>query len=325
MGAFAQILVLLAFMAAGALIHRVRLSPPAKMTDRLIKMVLWVLLLVMGFRLGNARELRDRLGEIGLLAVGTALATLAGTIAAICAAYSLLDAMRTRRGGHRAGAPGARPDGGSGPVTDGSPRLGWEHFKGPSVLLVVVIVGFVTGLALPELALDYGSVTGWVLNALLFMIGLQFAQSGISLRSAFVRADTALVPIATMVGSLAGGLVVAAAFSISAGKALSLAAGFGWYSLSGVLLSDLGDPVLGSAAFLANMARESMALLLIPLLSRSKRPYTAVGAGGATAMDVTLPLIEQCLGPDSVPVSFTSGAILSLLVPVLVPLFYGLG
>ena len=325
MGAFAQILILLAFMAAGALVHRVRLSPPARVTDLLIKLVLWALLFVMGFRLGNARELRDRLGEIGLLAGGTAVASLAGTIAAIRAAYALLDALRARRFGHRAGVSGARPEGGSGPAAGGSPRLGWEHFKGPSVLLVVVIVGFVAGLALPELALDYGSVTGWVLNALLFMIGLQFAQSGISLRSAFVRADTALVPIATMLGSLTGGLAIAAAFSISAGKALALAAGFGWYSLSGVLISDLGDPALGSAAFLANMARESLALLLIPILSRSKRPYTAVGAGGATAMDVTLPLVEQCLGPDSVPVSFTSGAILSLLVPVLVPLFYGLG
>ncbi|MBP7264732.1 MAG: LysO family transporter, partial [Spirochaetia bacterium] len=67
------------------------------------------------------------------------------------------------------------------------------------------------------------------------------------------------------------------------------------------------------------------ALLLIPVLAASKRPYTAIGAGGATAMDVTLPLIEQCAGPDSVPVSFASGATLSLLVPVLVPLFYRLG
>jgi len=42
-------------------------------------------------------------------------------------------------------------------------------------------------------------------------------------------------------------------------------------------------------------------------------------------MDVTLPLIEQCIGPDAVPVSFTSGAVLSMLVPFLVPLFYAMG
>jgi len=189
-------------------------------------------------------------------------------------------------------------------------------------LLSVVVIGFIAGLVSPEAAFDYSRVTGWVLNALLFMIGLQFAQSNLSLKSAFMRVETVLVPAATIVGTLAGGLVVAAVFRLSVGKGLALSAGFGWYTLSGVLISDLGDPALGSAAFLANMARESMAFILIPLLSATRRPYAAIGVAGATAMDVTLPIVEQCLGPDSVPVSFTSGAILSLLVPILVPFFY---
>ncbi|OHD27516.1 MAG: hypothetical protein A2Y38_07305 [Spirochaetes bacterium GWB1_59_5] len=315
MDALLQILVLLAFMAGGAALHLVKLSPKPKITDLLIKAVLWALLFVMGFRLGNARELRDRLGEIGLLAVGTAVASIAGTILMIWAGYALFDAVRGRHSGGKANATvvAARID------------IDWKHFKGPAVLLAVVIIGFMVGAIAPEVALDYGLVTGWVLNALLFMIGLQFAQSGISLKSAFVRADTAIVPVATLLGTLSGGLAVAAAFGLSAGKGLALSAGFGWYSLAGVLISDLGDPALGSAAFLANIVRESLALVLIPVLAATKRPYAAIGVAGATAMDVTLPLVEQCLGPDSVPVSFTSGAILSLLVPVLVPLFYGLG
>ena len=192
------------------------------------------------------------------------------------------------------------------------------------MLLGIVLIGFLSGMAAPGAAFDYSLVTGWVLDALLFMIGLQFAQSGLSLKAAFVRIDTIIVPAATILGTLAGGLIVAAVFRLSAGKGLALSAGFGWYTLSGVLISDLGDPVLGSAAFLANMARESIAFILIPVLAMTRRPYAAIACGGATAMDVTLPLLEQCLGPDSVPVSFTSGAILSLLVPVLVPLFYGL-
>lgn len=319
MEALKQILVLLAFMAAGAIVHLIRLSPKPRVSDALIKAVLWALLFVMGFRLGNARDLRSQLGEIGLLAVGTAVAAIAGTVVSIWMAYALLDAIR----GKLAFKGGA----GSGGAAVRAMRAGvdWKHFRGPAVLLAVVAAGFVIGMAAPEAAVDYGRVTGWVLNALLFMIGLQFAQSGISLRSAFVRAETAVVPVATVAGTLAGGLAVAAVSGLSAGKALALSAGFGWYSLAGVLISDLGDPALGSAAFLANMVRESLALVLIPLLAATRRPYAAVGVAGATAMDVTLPLVEQCLGPDSVPVSFTSGAILSLLVPVLVPLFYGLG
>jgi uncharacterized membrane protein YbjE (DUF340 family) len=316
MESFIQIAVLLGFMVAGAVVYLLKLAPPPKITDLLIKIVLWSLLFVMGFRLGNERALRSRLGEIGLLGLGTAVASLAGTMLAIWAAYALYDAVRFRRS--------VRPEK---KAVHGVAGQGFSpaHFKGPGILLGVVLLGFLAGMAAPGAAFDYGLVTGWVLNALLFMIGLQFAQSGLSLKAAFVRIDTILVPVATLVGTLSGGLVVAAVFGLTAGKGLALSAGFGWYTLSGVLIADLGDPVLGSAAFLANMARESLAFILIPVLAMTRRPYAAIGVGGATAMDVTLPLIEQCLGPDSVPVSFTSGAILSLLVPVLVPLFYGLG
>jgi len=324
---FIQILMLLGFMVAGAVVCKLRLSPPPRVTDIVIKVVLWALLFVMGFRLGNVRELHSRLGEIGLLGIGTAVASLSGTILAIWLAYAALDALKARRAGKRNGAGDDGRDGKARIVAESGARagLGWSHFRGPFILLGVVVIGFAAGLLSREAAFDYSKVTSWVLDALLFMIGLQFAQSNLSLKAAFVRVETVLVPAATLVGTLAGGLLVAAVFRLSAGKGLALSAGFGWYTLSGVLISDLGGPALGSASFLANMARESMAFILIPLLSATKRPYAAIGVAGATAMDVTLPIVEQCLGPDSVPVSFTSGAILSLLVPVLVPLFYGLG
>ncbi|HOT58944.1 MAG TPA: lysine exporter LysO family protein [Spirochaetales bacterium] len=113
-------------------------------------------------------------------------------------------------------------------------------------------------------------------------------------------------------------------FRIGAGKGLALSCGFGWYSLSGVLITSMGDELLGMTAFIANMARETLALLLIPILAHTRIPYTAIGVGGATAMDVTLPLIEKSLGVDAVPVSFASGVVLSMLVPVLVPFFFKL-
>ncbi len=324
MDAFIQILVLVAFMAAGALCHCLRLSTPPALSDRIIKLVLFALLFVMGFRLGNARELFSRIGEIGLLAAATAAFAVAGTVIAIFLSYAALDTLRSRRKCGLANPAAVSEESVVAVPSAGAP--GWGHFKGPAILLAFVVIGTALGVALPEFrSINYGSVTGWVLNALLFMVGMQFAQSGLSLKSAFARADTALVPAATVAGSLLGGLAVAALFGISAGKGLALAAGFGWYSLSGVLIADLGDPLLGSAAFLANLLREALALLLIPLLGASKRPFSAIGVGGATAMDVTLPLIEQCAGPAAVPISFASGAMLSLLVPVLVPLFYQLG
>jgi uncharacterized membrane protein YbjE (DUF340 family) len=193
-------------------------------------------------------------------------------------------------------------------------------------LLLVVVAAFVAGLALPAIPfLSSGSLTTWTLYALLTFIGMQMAANEVNLGAMLLRPVTLIAPMGTIIGSLAGSLVVGAFFGLGTGKALALGAGFGWYSLSGVLITDLGDPLLGSAAFLANMLRETIALLAIPFLASSGRAELAIGAGGATSMDVTLPLIERCAGPESVPLSIAHGLALSLLVPVLVPIFYRLG
>ena len=354
-----QILALAAFLSGGAILARLRLAPPARLVDRLIKLVLWALLFVMGFRIGNDRAIAARLGEIGLLALASAALSVAGTVAAVLAGYALIGLWRGPKGGARRAAKEGAAEGAiaaatpipaasvasaaavrdvatptptasiaisaAGRSAPGSSPGRLERFKAPALLLGIVVLGFFAGLALPAAGFDFSKATGATLNALLFLIGAQFVQSGVSLKGAFLKPETLMTPLATALGSLAGGLLLVPLFGLSAGKALSLSAGFGWYSLSGVLIADLGDGALGSAAFLANMARESIAFLAIPLLARGRFPSLAIGVGGATAMDVTLPLVEQCAGPEAVPASFASGALLSLSVPLLVPLFFKLG
>ena len=313
-----QILVLVGFLVAGALLVKIRFVPAPRVTDILIKASLWGLLFVMGFRTGNDPAVASRIGQIGLLAGATALLSVLGTLAAVICGYAVLNVLRVS--GAR---PVSRPENPREPV--GVEKRSRRQLKSSLVLLAVVAVGGLTGAFAPRLSgVNLVGVTGWVLNALLFFIGMQFAQAGISLKAAFLRPETLMVPLATAIGSIAAGLLLVPLFKLAAGPAMALSAGFGWYSLAGVLISNLGDPALGSAAFLANLFRESLALLTIPFLARTRWPYMAIGVGGATSMDVTLPLIEQCVGPECVPVSFANGALLSLSVPILVPFLYSL-
>jgi len=60
--------------------------------------------------------------------------------------------------------------------------------------------------------------------------------------------------------------------------------------------------------------------LLIPLIARTAGRLAAVAPGGATAMDVTLPIISQSTDAQTTLVAFYSGTVLSALVPVVVPL-----
>jgi Predicted membrane protein len=321
-----QILVLLAFLFGCALAASIRLAPKPRVVEVSITAALWLLLFSMGFRIGNNPELVHSIGTIGLLGFASAVFTIAGS----CIAVVLVSHFAPAVGSVRKIGTAAQKENGfsaasSGPADSefvvGASYSVLARLKPPAILLSVVVAGFIAGIALPRLAFDPGLITEWTLNALLFLIGMQFRQSQVPLASMLRSPAVVALPLATAVGSMAAGLLLVPFFSLRVGKALALASGFGWYSLSGVLISNLGDPVLGSSAFLANMIRESLGLILIPVLGQTRVPTMAISVAGATSMDVSLPLIEQTLGPEAVPLSFISGAFLSALVPVLVPLF----
>ncbi len=100
----------------------------------------------------------------------------------------------------------------------------------------------------------------------------------------------------------------------------AMASGFGWYSLSGILLTESFGPVIGSAAFFNDLARELIAIMLIPGSVRRSRS-TALGLCGATSMDFTLPVLQRSGGLEMVPAAIVHGFILSLLVPILMAFF----
>ena len=101
---------------------------------------------------------------------------------------------------------------------------------------------------------------------------------------------------------------------------LAMASGFGWYSLSGILLTESFGPVIGSAAFFNDLCRELLAIMLIPGLIRRSRS-TALGLCGATSMDFTLPVLQRSGGVEIVPAAIVHGFLLSLLVPILIAFF----
>ncbi|MBB3189500.1 uncharacterized membrane protein YbjE (DUF340 family) [Halomonas cerina] len=75
--------------------------------------------------------------------------------------------------------------------------------------------------------------------------------------------------------------------------------------------------MLGGIAFLNDLTRELVAFVLIPLVIR-RHAALAIGYGGATAMDFTLPVIQQHGGVACVPIAVVSGFLLSLLSPPLI-------
>lgn len=335
MSTIISLLLLLVFLAGGFFVARFGLLRFTPIAGIAFSLALYLLLFSMGLRLGQSRDVLANLSLVGALAISCTLFACAGTVllhVLFIPVYRRLDRVGIR--GDVKADDGAVPvsgaESGSAGSTlslTGSRRLSllFYNLRKPFLLLVLVVLGTAVGYLLPEIAvIRDGSISTVFLYILLFIIGLQMADSGHDLARFFTRPSLLVVPLVTIVGTLAGSLGTLAFDGMTPGRSFALASGFGWYSLSGVLIANLGDPMLGAASFLSNLLRETLAFLAVPLLRLTGRPESGIGVAGATSMDVTLPVIGDAWGPSSIPLSVAHGVILSLLVPFLVPLFMSL-
>ncbi len=184
----------------------------------------------------------------------------------------------------------------------------------------VVIIGFVVGLSGLAFLQHASEASEYTLIFLLFLIGIQLRNNGMTLKQIVLNRRGMIVAVVVLVSSLAGGVINAFVLDLPLKTGLAMASGFGWYSLSGILLTESYGPVIGSAAFFNDLGRELIAIMLIPALVRRSRS-TALGLCGATSMDFTLPVLQRTGGLEMVPAAIVHGFVLSLLVPILMAFF----
>ena len=184
----------------------------------------------------------------------------------------------------------------------------------------VVFIGFMIGLSGISFLQHATEASEYTLIFLLFLIGIQLRNNGMTLRQIVLNRRGMIVAVVVMVSSLLGGVINAFILDLPLKTGLAMASGFGWYSLSGILMTESFGPVIGSAAFFNDLSRELLAIMLIPGLVRRSRS-TALGLCGATSMDFTLPVLQRSGGVEIVPAAIVHGFVLSLLVPVLIALF----
>ncbi len=194
-------------------------------------------------------------------------------------------------------------------------------------MTAIAIASVLGGMALGYLFLDPNildtldtlvTVALWIL---LFGIGLDLGRtSGLAERLRGLGWTILAVPLAVALGSILGTALVAGWLGLTMREGAAVGAGFGWYSLSAVIISQNYDVALGAVAFLSNVFRELIAIVCIPLVAAKIGHLAAVAPGGATTMDVTLPLVAKSTSKDVTMAAFVSGMMLSGLVPILVPL-----
>nr|WP_299242224.1 lysine exporter LysO family protein [uncultured Halomonas sp.] len=273
--------------------------------NRGVNLSVYVILGLMGISLTGLENLGEQLTRMG----GQALLLFAIITPVNLAALWWL----SRRSRLRAGTS---------PVIKDAPTSKLAAMAGSLALAGVVALGVVVGVVLGKLgwtsvAALAEQLAEWVLYVLLALIGCQLRNSGMSLKQILLNRHGLAIAVTVAASSLVAGLLAAPLLDLRWNEGLAMAAGFGWYSLSGILIGDQLGPVLGGAAFFNDLARELLAFLLIPLVIHRAAPL-AIGYGGATSMDFTLPVIQQHGGIACVPIAVVSGFILSLLSPPLI-------
>ena len=141
--------------------------------------------------------------------------------------------------------------------------------RGSLIIVGFFVLGIVCGVMhwLPDLN-AWGNVSFWTLCALLFCVGVTVGNNTALLKS-FRQLDPRLMllPLMTIVGTLSATAIAAMALpGRSLTDCLAVGSGFGYYSLSSILITQYRGPELGTVALLANIIREVITLLGAPLM-----------------------------------------------------------
>lgn len=296
---FSGLLIILVPLIAGYLIP-LRSRPALRLINRLLSWIVYVILFFMGISLAFLDNLSSNLLAILHYSAVSIVVIL------LCNIIALLWLERT---------------------------LPWQHNhhqeKLPSRIAMaleslqlcgVVLLGFLLGLTGWPILQHATEASEYTLIFLLFLIGIQLRNNGMTLKQIVLNRRGMIVAVVVAVSSLAGGVINAFILDLPLKTGLAMASGFGWYSLSGILLTESFGPVIGSAAFFNDLARELIAIMLIPGMVLRHRS-TALGLCGATSMDFTLPVLQRSGGVEIVPAAIVHGFILSLLVPLLMAFF----
>lgn len=198
---------------------------------------------------------------------------------------------------------------------------------------LIVILCFGSGICLGmtcgyQIADMIQSLPTYLLYALILQVGLNIGANGelgILIRN--ISPTTILLPLFTIAGTLIA--TTLASFLLadwSAPDCMAVGCGFGYYSLSSLLITQLKEPAvgieiaaqLGAIALLANIIREVTALIGAPWFMKFFGKFAPVAAAGSPSMDVCLPTIMRYSGKGIVPIALIHGVVLDLSVPVLI-------
>lgn len=306
-------------------------------TGKVQTAALMVMVLLMGTRMGANEEVIENISTIGLSAFLMTVLMMGFSVLGI---FLVRQFFRIDRYGRLKEKTNHQKEGEIA-ETEEAPTV--ETVKeetektAPNMMTVIIVIAVMLGMAVGYFAIrpmfagrmdvfDQAAGLGIKIGLclLLLFVGLDLGIEGTVVEN-FRRVGLRIFafPAAVVVGTLLGAALCAIFVDLSLRECLAIGAGFGWYTLAPGIIMEHGYVTASAVSFLHNVMRELFSIILIPIVAKKIGYIETTGMPGAAAMDVCLPIVEKATRSDIAVYSFVSGVILSILVPVLVPLIIG--
>ena len=301
-----------------------------------ITYTIWLLLFFFGLQVGANELVVSNLDVLGLKALAIAAA---GSLGSCIAAWMLCRTV-FKRGGLPKEQKESVPTEECPILVDGVDERAPQKKSVLEILAGFIVVAFfalgcVCGwLGFIPMALSDGDASMYVLYFLMIQVGMSIgSDKKLKEILASLRPKLMLLPLGTIVGTLLA-VAVTSLFlqGIRFQDSLAVGAGFGYYSLSSVLITQIKEAQvgvtaaaqLGTIALMANIMREVITLLFAPVIYKLFGKLAPISVGGATSMDSTLPVITNVCGKEMVFISIFHGVLVDFSVPFLVTFFASL-
>ncbi len=296
---FSGLLIILLPLIAGYLIP-LRHESALKLINRFLSWIVYVILFFMGISLAFLDNLATNLLSILHYSAVTVVVILLCNIAAL---FWLERTIPWKNHHHQEKLPSRI-------------AMALESLK----LCGVVVLGFLLGLTGWAFLQHATEASEYTLIFLLFLIGIQLRNNGMTLKQIVLNRRGMMVAVIVVASSLAGGVINAFILDLPLKTSLAMASGFGWYSLSGILLTESFGPVIGSAAFFNDSGARADSHHADPRPGKPQPLYCAGPVRGH--LNGLYPAGVTALGrAGDGPAAIVHGFILSLLVPILMAFF----
>ena len=289
--------------------------------DKLTSFFIYLLIFLMGLRMGADEEVTSSLGSIGVQALFITFLTAVGSMLGGTAARKIVHL--NRRALPVGTEDNAAEERGGGVNTSG--------IKSSIIICLMVVCGMLLGyFVLPRLMaperFEEVSSTLLVIGLCIMLGSVGFSMG---LDGSIVRVlrgaglGVVLVPIFSVIGSLLAGVVYAFLTPMTLREGLAISAGFGWYTMAPSVISGSGHAVAGAVSFLHNVLRETMGLIFLPLVASKIGYIEAITLPGTASTDLCLPLVEKYCNPETMAYSFCTGMLMCITCAAFVPIIIG--